>query len=270
MTTEPRQTPKGQLVPDLPDDLTVKLIGLGGVGSIVARYGAMFLASFDRSVQFFLIDGDAFEASNATRMYFSRAGNKATVVCDDLAGRFAETPLSLIPVEEYVTPENLDRLIRDGDIVLLCVDNHATRKAVSEHAATLNDVVVVSGGNDGIGEDSSGRLLRGTYGNCQIHIRSDGADRCPSLLRYHPEIAEPEDQLPTDESCTALVASVPQLLFANLMTACTILTTFWLYLCKASPYSELAFDIAEGLMRPVPLPVPDLDALRAPATEQGN
>jgi len=270
MTTELKQKRKDPLVPDLPDELTVKVIGLGGVGSIVARYGAMFLASFDRSVQLFLIDGDSFEASNATRMYFSRAGNKATVVRDDLGDRFEDTSLSLIPVEEFVSPENLDRLIRDGDIVLLCVDNHATRKAIGEHAATLDDVVVVSGGNDGIGEDSSGRPIRGTYGNCQIYIRRDGEDRCPSLLRYHPEIAEPEDQLPTDESCTALVASVPQLLFTNLMTACTILNTFWLYLCKASPYSELAFDVAEAVMNPVPIPAPDLEALRAPAAEHGT
>jgi hypothetical protein len=34
------------------------------------------------------------------------------------------------------------------------------------------------------------------------------------------------------------------------MVASAMLNTFWLHLCGASHYGELAFDIAEGLMRP--------------------
>jgi len=49
---------------------------------------------------------------------------------------------------------------------------------------------------------------------------------------------------------------VPQVLFTNLAVASAMLNTLWLYLCGALHYSELALDIAEGLMRPVPLPVP--------------
>jgi hypothetical protein len=49
---------------------------------------------------------------------------------------------------------------------------------------------------------------------------------------------------------------VPQILFANLMTASAILNAVWLYLCGALHYSELCFDIADGVMRPLPLPPP--------------
>ena len=252
------------LVPDLPDHSAVKILGLGGVGGIVARYLTMFLASLDRNIRVVFVDGDSFDPGNSTRMYFSDHGNKAVVTRADLIDRFVDSLLSLIAVAEYVTPENIARLIHNGDIVILTVDNHATRKLVSDFCATqLDDVCLISGGNDGVGKDASGRQQRGTYGNCQIYIRRSGRDLCAPLTRYHPEIQEPADHSPADKSCTELVKSVPQILFANLMAASAILNTFWLYLCQASHYSELAFDIADGLMRPVMLPPPDLDALRS-------
>lgn len=263
----PALPPDLPLVPDLADDTSVKVIGLGGVGAIVARYLAMFLASLDRDLRLVLIDGDAFEASNATRMYFSSYGNKAAVSRADLLDRFADSRLTVVAIEQFVTPENIDRLIHERDVVILAVDNHATRKLVSDFCASRrSDVCLISGGNDGVGTDSSGRRVRGTYGNCQVYIRHDGEDATPSLTRHHPEIARPADHLPTDKSCTELVASVPQLLFANLTVAASVLNTFFLYACGAVHYGELAFDIAEGLMRPtaVAAPRPSPRTLAAP------
>jgi len=244
------------LKPRLPEGACVKLIGLGGVGSIVARYLAVYLASLDQDIRLVMVDGDAFEPSNATRMLFSGTGNKAEVVRDELAGRFADSLLSLVAVPSYVEAGNLARLIHDSDIVLLAVDNHATRKLVGEFcAAQLANVCLISGGNDGVEDDATGRPRRGTYGNCQVYLRRGGEDLSPTLTRYHPEIERPADHAPSEKSCTELVASVPQLLFANLMTAAAILNAFWLHACGALHYGELAFDIADGLMRPV-LPLP--------------
>ncbi len=248
---------KGPLWPNVPDNTEIKLIGLGGVGGITARYLATFLASIDRAVRLVLIDGDSFEPSNATRMLFSDCGNKAATIRRELLDRLADSSLMLIAVEEYVTPENIDRLIRDGDIVILAVDNHATRKLVSDFCAShLEEVCLISGGNDGVGRDASGRETRGTYGNCQVYLRRAGRDVSPSLTRYHPEIRDPADKNPSDESCAELVESVPQILFANLAAASAILNAFWLFCCEALHYGELSFDIAEGLMRPISLPAP--------------
>src|ERR1051325_8647383 len=247
---------RSPLQPSLPDNATVKIIGLGGVGSIVARYLAAFLASLDRVVRLVLLDGDEFEHNNRTRMIFGSCGNKAAVTHDELAPRFAESSLSIIAIEEFVTPENISRLLRPGDIILLTVDNHATRKLVSDHCATLPDVCLISGGNDGVERDATGKMRRGTYGNVQVYLRRAGADASPSLTRYHPEIAQPADKLPTDKSCTELITSVPQILFTNLTVATCMLNTLLLHLSDALHYSELAFDIADGLMRPAPLPAP--------------
>ena len=243
------------LRPDLPEDSAVKLIGLGGVGGIVARFGALFLASLGRNVRLVMIDGDAFEPSNTSRMHFSAFGNKATVLRQDLLPRFQDSRLSIFAVGEYLTEANIGRLIQEGDIVLLAVDNHATRKLVGEFCATKRDICLISGGNDGVETTAEGNTLRGTYGNCQIHLRRDGADLTPSLGRYHPEIAHPADHAPTELDCVEMAASVPQILFANLMAASCMLNALWLHLCGALGYSEICFDVADGLMRPVELPV---------------
>lgn len=240
----------GALTPALADGATVKIVGLGGVGSIVARYGALFLASLAGSHRLVLIDGDEFELKNTSRMHFARPGNKAEVVRDELLEAITDTNLTLAAVPEYVHGESIGRLVQEKDIVLLAVDNHATRRCVSDFCATLADTCLISGGNDGVGEDAGGRSLRGTFGNVQIQLRRAGEELSAPLTRFHPEIADPADRMPTDLSCTELAQSVPQILFTNLAAASAILNAFWLHVCGGLHYDELCFDVAKGVMRP--------------------
>ncbi len=247
------------LTPVLPAGATIKQFGAGGVGGIVARYGLLFVVALAnaqrRSARWVIIDGDQFESANRSRMVFSHFGNKATVTRDGLLDIIADSPVTLSAIEEFVTPDNVGRFIDNDDIILMTVDNHATRKLVSQYCeAHLDRFCLISGGNDPVGKGTSGNHLRGTYGNCQIFMKGDYES--PPLTGYHPEIAHPEDQLPTDLHCTELVASQPQILFANLAAASAILNSLWLYLCGMLHYSELAFDIAEGVMQPVPIPAP--------------
>jgi hypothetical protein len=258
MTTDPLASNQ-PLQPQLPPEANFKVVGLGGVGNITARYLAIFLAAQARgqSVRLLLIDGDRFETSNAARMFYTKEGNKASTLREELLPHFRDSSLSLIAVEEFITTDNIERLIRDGDHVILAVDNHATRKLVSDFCQhRLQNVCLISGGNDGVGTDADGRPQRGTFGNVQIYVRRDGRDLTPALTRHHPEINNPGDHLPTDLSCTELAASVPQIVFTNLQVASAILSTVYLYLCNAAHYSEVVFDIAEGVMRPIPLPTP--------------
>lgn len=247
-----KQPPRNKVLkPKLPPNCSVKVIGLGGVGSIAARYAAVFLASLRQNVRMVLIDGDIYEPSNATRMIFGRHGNKAEVVREELLPRFSQSRLTLVPVKEYVLPHNARRLIQNRDIVLMCVDRHKVRRLVARHCAKLRDIVLISGGNDGVGKDSTGSVRRGTYGNVQLYWKHNGKERTPKLTAYHPEIEHPKDKLPGEESCTELVASTPQILFANLAAASAILNTLLLHLSGETHYGELSFDIADGVMRPL-------------------
>jgi hypothetical protein len=242
-----------------PEELgAIKLIGLGGTGGIVARYLVMYLAALDLPVRVVLIDGDEFEAKNAERMFFSRYGNKAAVLHEDLAATLGDASVTLSAIEQYITAENVGELLHDGDVVLLAVDNHATRKLVAEHCAdSLTDVCLISGGNDGVGKDSHGHLVQGTYGNVQVHLREGGRDRTPNLFAYHPEIANPADVMPSEISCTEAIHSVPQIVFANLAAASAMLNAFYLHVCQNLGYAEVCFDIRDALMRPVELPAPE-------------
>ena len=100
-------------------------------------------------------------------------------------------------------------------------------------------------------------------GHVQIFRRERGRDLSPHLGAYHPEIANPVDRLPTDVSCTEAILSVPQILFANLAAASSMLNALWLHLCDRLHYSELAFDIADGKMQPLPIPAPTAKKARS-------
>jgi hypothetical protein len=249
------ETNDHELTPDLPEDSRVKVIGLGGIGCIVLEYLAVFLKGLGQPVRLVLIDGDAFEVGNTRRMVFHQFGNKAEVKAAEVLGWLGNSDVSVAAVPEYVTPENISRLVREGDYVLLCVDNHATRKLISDHCGSLESVVLISGGNDGVEPPRQ----RGTYGNVQIYVRRDGKDVSASLTRFHPEIANPKGKLPTELSCVELAQSVPQILFTNLAVASAMLNAFFAWTCGRLAYQEVKLDVLEARMLPQ-LEMPALSA----------
>ena len=221
--------------------LEIKAIGIGGIGCALLPFLCRYLQYSETRARITLIDGDRFERSNAPRQAFSRLGNKADVKALELAREYEV--LSIRAVPEYVTEANVARLIGEGEVVFLMVDNHASRNLVSRHAATLAQITLISGGNDY--ED----------GNVQIYVRQDGQDLTPSLTRYHPEIANPQDQNPASMSCEELMAAgAPQLLFANLMVASLMLNAFYTIRQDRLNYSEVYLDIVQNVSRAVGRP----------------
>lgn len=256
------------LKPTSPDNAAIKVIGLGGVGSIFFRYLVLFLAALGKPVRVYAIDRDEFEPKNSERM-FSTFGNKAQVTVDEYKLRFKGSCVSLFAIPDYIKPDNIEKLIREGDFVFALVDNHKTRRLLSAHCSTLADCSLISAGNDGV-EEEGGVKLRGTYASCQIFLRRDGENITPPLTYLHPEIANPADQAPGDVHCTDLIVSAPQLLFANLAAASLALNAFWLLLCGGLHYNEVGVDVAEALMRPIqilPNDEPGCAAARQPGPE---
>lgn len=221
--------------------LEIKAIGIGGVGCALLPFLCRYLNYAGERARLTLIDGDRFERANAPRQTFARLGNKAEVKARELAEAF--DTLSFRAVPEYVTADNVGRFISAGDIVFLMVDNHASRRLVDDHAATLQDLTLISGGNDF--ED----------GNIQVYLRRDGSDLTPRLSRYHPEIAQPQDRHPAELSCEELMAGgAPQLLFTNLMVAALMLNAFYALRRDLLRYCEVYLDILQNLSRPVSRP----------------
>ena len=151
----------------------VVFIGLGGVGKYVSQTAATFLAGLqgampDQETNLLLVDGDAFSFSNTYRMDVPEFGNKAEAIGKGMLHSYDVPGFSVRWKPEYVTKDNISEIIQSGDCVFLSVDNHATRKLVSEYCQTLRDVVLISGGNDGVEEG-----MRGTYGNVQVYMREE-------------------------------------------------------------------------------------------------
>lgn len=209
-----------------------------------------FLASMHSEAVLYLIDGDVFEERDRDRVLFDSYGNKAVAKAEELA-KACRCRLAIIPVPKYVTPRNARHLITEGDVILLSVDNHATRKLVSNRLSRLKDATLISGGNDGVGNGQ-----RGTYGNVQVFVRHDGRDITNTLTRFHPEIARPKDKRPDELGCSELTQSAPQLLFTNLAVASAMLAAFYAWHSGKLPYEELYLDILKGSMVPVKRRVP--------------
>jgi len=216
--------------------LNAKVIGLGGIGGALVPFLARLLDAHEPPARLTLIDGDEFEARNRARQAVPAYGNKATILAGELARTFDR--LSVRAVPEYIREENVAALIEEGDYVLLAVDNHPSRRVVSDHCGRLRDVVVISGGND----------LHD--GNVQVFIRRGGEEIRPPLTRYHPEIARAAGPLPA-EGCDVQASSVPQLLVTNLAVASAMLNAFYACLQGMPAYEEAYLDILAGRMNPV-------------------
>jgi molybdopterin/thiamine biosynthesis adenylyltransferase len=207
-----------QLNPGLLTRGRIVQIGLGGIGQILSRYLVMFLSSLkEHEFRVVFVDGDAFEPDNGYRMDIPDFANKAEATGRALHERFGRPGLHLRWLPEYVSPKNIKRVIAEGDLVLLGVDNHATRLLASKRLRRLKDGVLISGGNDGV-DPAAGQ--RGTYGNVQVYVRENGRDVTAPLEKFHPDIAKPADKSPAELDCIELAAAgAPQLLFANLAAA---------------------------------------------------
>jgi molybdopterin/thiamine biosynthesis adenylyltransferase len=206
------------------------IIGLGGVGSILSGHLCRFLNfSSNEPVNVLLVDGDEYEDKNFERQEFTRVGRKADIKATELSMKFDK--LEIDALEEYITDENVSEVINEDSVVFMCVDNHKTRMIVSNYCKTMNNVTLISGGNEF------------TDGNAQLYVRKDGHDLTPDLCMYHPEIANPEDKLPTEMSCEELSVSEPQLGFTNLGVAFQMCCMFYNSVMEVYERSEVYFDI---------------------------
>ena len=209
-----------------------KVIGVGGIGTILSDLITRFLNySGVDSQTVTLVDGDTFEPSNRSRQVFDELGKKADIKAEELNGKFNGLVIDSFP--HFLTPENIDKVIEEGDLVLSCLDNHKTRKLISDKCITLQNVTLISGGNELID------------GNVQVYIRRDGVNLTNPITHSHPEIQNPEDKSPHELSCQELAeTSVPQIIFTNFTAAAVMGNVFYnIYSDKYRIVDEIYFDI---------------------------
>jgi molybdopterin/thiamine biosynthesis adenylyltransferase len=217
----------------------VVLIGCGGIGSQLLPPLVRYLASRPEPRPLLvLVDGDAFEARNLARQACS-IGDLGSNKAEALARVARDAGLAVQVVPEYVTEANVGQIVREGDVVLLAVDNHSTRALVDRHLESLEEATLISGGNDE------------TDGNVQLVRRREGWSVDGHLVEIHPEIGEAagEEEFQGD-GCQVLAAERPQLLVTNLMVASAMLSCLWQITERGSvPYSEVYLDAVQNAAR---------------------
>jgi molybdopterin/thiamine biosynthesis adenylyltransferase len=215
----------------------IVLVGLGGIGSQLLPSLVRYLAIRpDPRPLLVLVDGDAYEPGNRTRQVFPETAigvNKAEALAEVYRG------LTVQAVADYLTDENVATIIRDGDLVLLAVDNHWSRFLVDRHLAGLQEVTLISGGNDK------------TDGNVQLVRRREGHFVDGSLAEIHLEIGRAtEAEFAARNGCERQVEERPQLVVTNLMVASAMLNCLWAVLERGSvSYSEVYLDVVANAMR---------------------
>jgi hypothetical protein len=246
--------------------MKIRAVGCGGVGlSLIeplCRYVSYHPDLREDDLEVSLIDGDEYEERNRERQNFDRIGNKSEVSCERYQKMFPN--IYFRPHTDYLSEDNVILAIQEGDVVFCCVDNHATRKLISDRCEELDNVLLISGGNE---YDD---------GNVQIHCRVDGEDlTLPIANDYHPEIQEPEDENPADVEreggCDVEVVSEPQLVIANNAVAAAMLNAFYRYMEKKQMPDEVYLDMKTNKSRVVyrlhDLEEQDDDALKSMCDE---
>lgn len=212
------------------NQMRIVVVGLGGVGSILTERLCRFINFSNIEATMVLVDGDAYEDKNFERQEFFRIGKKAEIKADELEMKFDN--IEFEDYNAYINPDNIREVIKDGDIVFICVDNHKSRMIINNYCKTFENVTVISGGNEL------------TDGNSQLYVREGGKDLTPDLCQYHPEIANPDDKLPDEMSCEELSISEPQLYFTNLGVATCMCWMFYNSVIQGDhDRSEVYFDI---------------------------
>jgi hypothetical protein len=125
---------------------TYHIIGCGGIGAWLAQ-GLYRLLPADGTNIIVLHDGDTLELRNLDRQNFPESAvgqNKAKALMRVLDRGGRSLIVDIVP--RYLTPATTD--ITEGDIVFLCVDNHAARRTALFLADNLRSTAVINAANE--------------------------------------------------------------------------------------------------------------------------
>ncbi len=127
-----------------------------------------------------------------------------------------ESPsLATLTVPEYLGAANIAQHLMDGDVVLVCTNNRATCKLISDHAEMLKSVFVIAG------------ACYWTDGMFQVHVRRGRKNMTlPLANMYHPEVTNPTDRIPCNEDETSKKEKPPQSVVAYNAVAAQMLVAF--------------------------------------------
>lgn len=218
---------------------TYFMVGAGGTGSHILPTLLPYLKAYHANkgdeYQVVIADGDLFETKNLARQIFQEnltGVNKAEAMVEMYKGH----PIIAIP--RFIGKDDIEKMIQDGDIVLICADNFSVRHTIAMHVKDLPNVVVINGGNE---RDD---------GSVQLHVREGGENKTPSILYGHAEIAfiAADDRAAMTCAVAAQLPGGEQTILANNTSAAYMMQALARYHSGAwkTGWTELNFDTVTG------------------------
>lgn len=190
------------------------LIGAGGTASHLIHPLVVYARASLPEPMIHIYDRDEVERKNLSRqLFYEHEIGKSKALA--LAERFPDITRSHL---EYVGEDNIESVVKEDDIVLICADNMAVRRVINNRAKTLKNVVVINGGN----EEHTGSV--------QLFIRNKGKNVTPSLDHFSPEFDAKNDKFDRSNMSCAEIAELPggeQAIIANNTVAALMLTALW-------------------------------------------
>lgn len=215
----------------------VVVVGVGGTGSYLLPQLARYLNSRKEDIEITICDGDKYDEGNMNRQEFAHSRlnkNKAEVQSEIYTRKFKDIVVFCVP--EYLGANNIKDVIVNNSIVFCCVDNHFCRNLISKHCQTLDNVLLISGGNEEFD------------GNVQSFARINGKNMNEPIEVRHPEIERTNDGNRSEMSCEQL-AQLPsggQVIFTNATSAnimCNLLFGYIYNAEKVVNVNDIFFDI---------------------------
>jgi molybdopterin/thiamine biosynthesis adenylyltransferase len=133
--------------------LRIAVVGLGGIGSVVA----MQLCHLGVG-ELVLVDGDLLEASNVSRVLAARVSDVGRMPKVELAARYvgeSGLPVRVHTIGEHLGERNLD-LLASADVIISCVDRHRPRALLNRLAYRAMVPLIDTG--TAFRVDTSGRM----------------------------------------------------------------------------------------------------------------
>lgn len=218
------------------------MVGAGGTGTHLLPALLTYLRAHHEpgDYQVVIADGDVFEEKNMARQLFADGMitiNKADAMVQMYPGH------PLISVTRYIGKADIEQMVQDGDCVIICADNYSVRALIADHARTLDNCVVVNGGNEL------------NDGSVQLWVRENGENVTPSITYGHPEIKFIAENDRAALTC-AQIAAIPggeQTILANMASALFMLTAIrrwhdgsFRQTGLGKGWTELQFDLSQG------------------------
>lgn len=214
----------------------VFLIGVGGTGShLVGPLTQLMRFHPEGTNEITLIDGDAYENTNATRQVFDETGlgeNKARATAKRLALPGLKTIAQFVDREKFAAILAQTVTKEDSILIITAVDNHATRNAIIRalDEEEYQNFTLISPGN--------------AYdrGQVVLYIKENGEAQTAHPFGKYTDLAHPEDVIPGGEGCAAQTPATPQLITANMGAAWGTLVTISNILDEKGWFEEIHFD----------------------------